>query len=70
LAARVGSAFRSRQVAADFARTTDGGWMFIEAGPGSCAATAREVVLKSVAARLRGERLAVDASTVGGLFEP
>ena len=35
LSGRVGSAFRSRCVAADFAREAGGGWLFIEAGPGA-----------------------------------
>jgi hypothetical protein len=69
LARRVGSAFRSRCVAADFAREVDGGWLFIEAGPGSCAGTAHEGVFKAVAARLAGKAWDFQADRVGGLFE-
>lgn len=49
----VGRAFRSRLVAADFGREKSGNWTFIEAGPGSCAATAHETVFKSVASLAR-----------------
>jgi hypothetical protein len=66
LASRVGSAFRSRLVAADFARLRKGGWCFIEAGPGSCAGTSHEAVFKAVARRLRGEDAEVLADDVGG----
>ena len=69
LAGRIGSAFRSRCVAADFAREADGIWLFIEAGPGSCAGTAHEGVFKAVAARLAGKARAFQADRVGGLFE-
>jgi hypothetical protein len=65
-ASQVGSVFRSRLVAADFARLRDGHWCFIEAGPGSCAGTAHEAVFKAVAARLRGEQTEVSADAVGG----
>jgi hypothetical protein len=65
-AAAVGSAFRSRLVAADFARGRDGTWWFIEAGPGSCAGTAHEPVFKAVAGRLRGDRPGFAADAVGG----
>ncbi len=65
-AARVGSAFRSRLVVADFARLRDGAWYFIEAGPGSCAGTEHEAVFKAVAGRLRGEKRKLDADDVGG----
>jgi hypothetical protein len=68
LAGRVGSAFRSRLVAADFAREAGGGWLFVEAGPGSCAGTAHEGVFKAVAARLAGLEWAPPADRVGGLF--
>ena len=44
--------FESRLVCADFVKTTDGSWVFLEAGPGSCAGTAHEFVYKSVASRL------------------
>jgi hypothetical protein len=69
MAGRVGAAFRSRCVAADFARRAGGGWLFIEAGPGSCAGTAHEAVFKGVAARLRGESRPVGPDAVGGFFE-
>jgi hypothetical protein len=65
-AARVGSAFRSRLVAADFARLAGGGWCFIEAGPGSCADTAHEAVFKAVARRLMGESPTLPCDRVGG----
>ncbi|MFO0825309.1 MAG: ATP-grasp domain-containing protein [Gemmataceae bacterium] len=68
LATRVGSAFQSRCVVADFAQQKRGGWLFIEAGPGSCAGTAHEDVFKAVAAKLRGEQLSVRPNSVGGLF--
>jgi hypothetical protein len=69
LAGRVGGAFRSRFVVADFAREVDGRWLFIEAGPGSCAGTAHEAVFKAVASRLRGVGSAVQSDVVGGVFE-
>ena len=68
MAAEVGRAFRSRLVAADFARRRDGTWALIEAGPGSCAGTAHEAVFKAVARRLRGEEPALQSDAVGGLF--
>lgn len=68
LARRVGSAFRSRLVVADFARDANGDWIFIEAGPGSCAGTAHERVFKSVASRLRGERNGFAGDGTGGAF--
>ena len=68
LARRVGAAFRSRLVVADFARDVRGRWVFIEAGPGSCAGTAHEHVFKSVAARLRGDRFDFAADNTGSLF--
>jgi ATP-grasp domain, R2K clade family 3 len=69
LARLVGSGFRSRCVVADFAREVRGGWLFIEAGPGSCAGTAHEGVFKAVAARLGGVDWSVRGDAVGGLFE-
>jgi len=69
LAQRIGAAFRSRCVVADFARDVAGRWLFIEAGPGSCAGTAHEAVFKAVASRLRGVRLSVRSDAVGGSFE-
>jgi hypothetical protein len=69
LAGRVGRAFRSRCVVADFAREVGGGWAFIEAGPGSCAGTAHEGVFKAVAAKIRGENRPIPPDDVGGTFE-
>jgi hypothetical protein len=69
LAGQVGTAFRSRCVVADFAREAGGDWLFIEAGPGSCAGTAHEAVFKAVAALLRGEVRPARADWAGGFFE-
>lgn len=66
LAGQVAPAFRSRLVAADFARGTDGRWWLIEAGPGGCAGTAHEAVFKAVARRLRGEAAEIDGDAFGG----
>ena len=66
MVSEVGGAFRSRLVAADFARGREGRWWFIEAGPGSCAGTAHEAVFKAVARRLRGEAPGLRADAVGG----
>jgi hypothetical protein len=68
IAGEVGRAFRSRLVVADFARQTNGEWVFIEAGPGSCAGTAHEAVFKAVACRLLGENVTPCADAVGGVF--
>jgi hypothetical protein len=68
MAREVGRAFRSRLIAADFAREKSGEWTFIEAGPGSCAGTAHEAVFKAVASRLRGEDLPFRSDAVGGVF--
>lgn len=68
MAVKVGRAFCSRLVAADFARQKNGEWIFIEAGPGSCAGTAHEGVFKAVASRLRGEDLLFSPDAVGGVF--
>jgi hypothetical protein len=68
LAGRVGAAFQSRCVVADFAREVDGQWLFIEAGPGSCAGTAHESVFKAVASRLCGVDFATDSDAVGDIF--
>lgn len=68
LARRVGGVFRSRLVVADFAHDLRGNWIFIEAGPGSCAGTAQEQVFKSVAARLQGEHDAFSQNRTGGVF--
>jgi hypothetical protein len=66
LANDVGSAFRSRLVVADFARSVDGRWWFIEAGPGSCAGTSHEAVFKAVARCLQGEDSELPGNGVGG----
>jgi hypothetical protein len=66
LSGKVASAFRSRLVAADFARDVHGQWWLIEAGPGSCAGTAHEAVFKAVAGRLKGEKPGLVADLVGG----
>jgi hypothetical protein len=68
MAGRVASAFRSRCLVADFAREVAGDWLFIEAGPGSCAGTAHEGVFKAVAARLRGDVVACPSDAAGGLL--
>jgi hypothetical protein len=68
LAERVGTAFRSRCVVADFAKLAGGGWSFLEAGPGSCAGTAHEAVFKAVAARLQGIERPLYADPAGGLI--
>lgn len=68
MARLVGSVFRSRLVAADFARGVDGKWWFIEAGPGSCAGTGHEAVFKAVARRLRGDLSSFEGDMVGGAF--
>jgi hypothetical protein len=65
----VGRAFRSRLIAADFARQENGEWIFIEAAPGSCAGTAHEAVFKEVASRLCGQTLPLRSDAVGGNFE-
>jgi hypothetical protein len=69
MASAVGCAFRSRLTVADFARQQKGEWIFIEAGPGSCAGTAHEAVFKCVASRLRGEAVRLPSDAVGGRFE-
>jgi hypothetical protein len=66
MAGQVAAAFRSRLVAADFARGRDGRWWFIEAGPGSCAGTGHETVFKAVTRRLRGETVELHPDTLGG----
>jgi hypothetical protein len=69
MAREVGRAFCSRLLTADFAKQKNAGWIFIEAGPGSCAGTAHETVFKAVASRLRGEASALRSDYVGGGFE-
>ncbi len=66
LATDVGRAFRSRLVAADFARDTNGMWWFVEAGPGSCAGTAHRAVFEHVARHLLGEPSELATDAVGG----
>lgn len=68
-AQRVGRAFDSRLVAADFARDAHGVWIFIEAGPGSCAGTAHQSVFKSVASRLIGRSISCHGNAFGGRFD-
>jgi hypothetical protein len=65
---RIGTAFRSRLVVADFARLTSGGWIFIEANPGSAAGTAHEGVFTAVARKLTGEIPGAVGDRVGGFF--
>lgn len=68
-ARRCTTPFRSRCVVADFARESSGGWLFIEAGPGSCAGTDHEAVFKAVAERLRGSVSGkLSGDNVGGPF--
>jgi hypothetical protein len=55
-------------VVADFARRRAGDWIFIEAGPVSCAGTAHEGVFRAVARRLVGRLSEEVADVVGGLF--
>jgi hypothetical protein len=66
LAARVGSSFRSRLVVADFIRDRAGKWWFLEAGPGSAAGTAHEVVFKFVSESVRGGEPNCLGNAVGG----
>lgn len=68
IAARIGSAFNSRLVAVDVAKTVAGEWVFIEAGPGSCAGTSHEMVFKAVASRLIDQNWEFTGDTVGGLW--
>lgn len=68
VARAVAAPFRSRLIAADFARLRHGGWSFIEAGPGSCAGTDHERVFKAVASRCCGRAFDFDADAVGGLL--
>ncbi|HEY2586614.1 MAG TPA: ATP-grasp domain-containing protein [Tepidisphaeraceae bacterium] len=68
LAEQIGRAFRSRLVVADFARLKSGGWVFIEAGPGSCAGTGHERVYKAVLRRLFDDMAALTSDPLGGTF--
>jgi hypothetical protein len=67
-ATAVGKRFRSRLVCADFAKRTRGGWILIEAGPGSAAGTAHEAVFKAMAGRLAGQRTRDFRDSVGGIW--
>jgi hypothetical protein len=62
----IGRAFDSRLIAADFVRSKNGTWSFLEAGPGACCGTAHEDVFKAVARRLAGESVELDGDDVGG----
>ena len=44
-------------------------WIFIEAGPGSCAGTAHENVFRAVCRKLAGDRADLRPDAVGGLFD-
>lgn len=66
MAARIGDAFQSRLVAADFIRDRFGKWWFLEAGPGAAAGTAHEAVFKFVASRLQGLRTTIGGDMLGG----
>jgi hypothetical protein len=66
LASKIGGAFTSRLIAADFIRDRRGTWHFLEAGPGAASGTAHEAVFKSVAEKLRGDRTELFPDTVGG----
>lgn len=68
IAASVATVFRSRLVAVDVAKTTRGDWVFIEAGPGSCAGTAHEQVFKAVASWLIGHWREFEGDAVGGMW--
>lgn len=68
LAGQIGRAFRSRLVAADFARLKSGGWAFIEADPGSCAGTGHERVYKAVLHRLLDAMATMASDSFGGTF--
>jgi hypothetical protein len=67
-ASTVGSAFGSRLIVADFVRDRQGKWWFLEAGPGSAAGTAHEVVFKFVAEQIRGGAATCTSDAVGGAF--
>ncbi len=69
-AAAVASAFRSRLVVVDLARLRSGGWVLIEAGPGSCAGADHEKVFKHVCSRLLGTDVRLEADRVGGPLPP
>ncbi len=64
----VGRAFRSRCVVADFAWLRKGGWIFIEAGPGSAAGTAHQDVFMAVVRKLSEGITTPVKDAVGGVF--
>ncbi len=66
IAASVAPAFRSRFIVVDVAKRKKGGWVMIEAGPGSCAGTGHEGVFRHVCSRLRGEKGGFSGDDVGG----
>ena len=68
-AAAIATAFSSKLVCADFARTITGEWYFLEAGPGSSSGTAHEGVFKSVAAKIMGRNAEIQQDETGGLFD-
>jgi hypothetical protein len=70
LSAQVARPFRSRLIAADFVRTRQGKWYFLEAGPGAAAGTAHESVFKRIARRLLGVPDDRPGDAVGGPLEP
>ena len=68
-ASKIGKSFTSCLIVADFARLKNGGWTFIEAGPGSCAGTGHEQVFKSVACKLLGRQYSFAGDKMGGFFD-
>lgn len=66
IASSVAHAFTSRLVVVDVAKRKKGGWVMIEAGPGSCAGTAHEEVFRHVCMKLRGETGGLYGDHVGG----
>jgi hypothetical protein len=68
LATKIGSAFGSRLIAADFVRDRQGTWWFLEAGPGSVAGTAHKAVFKYVAERIRGGDACCLGDAIGKAF--
>ena len=68
-AAEIGPLFRSRLIAADFARTKSGAWYFLEAGAGACSGTAHEAVFKAVARKLAHQPANLEGDAVGGGLE-
>lgn len=66
LARKIGSAFTSRLIVADYLRDRRGAWHFLEAGPGAASGTAHEAVFKFIAEKLRGRRTQLQEDAVGG----